>query len=121
MSFGFGVGDFIAVGKLALVVYQELVVISRGAPEEFKLLMNELTTLHMMMDMFESVPTRPESYLHDSGRTRQEVVKNSLDQVSKILKDLDVALGGTELGQYVSKEISARLGSVQMEDGGCKC
>lgn len=45
MSFGFSVGDFIAVGKLALAVYRSC----RDAPESFSNISMEVLSLHAVL------------------------------------------------------------------------
>lgn len=46
MAFGFGVGDFIAAGELTWRLYRDCFLIARGAPQEFRMLVDELKTLH---------------------------------------------------------------------------
>lgn len=45
MSFGFGVGDFLAVGKLAWAVYKSC----RDAPDSFKNISIEVLSLHAVL------------------------------------------------------------------------
>lgn len=45
MSFGFGVGDFLAVGTLCWKLYQNVYKVSRDAPEELRGIRDELGAL----------------------------------------------------------------------------
>jgi hypothetical protein len=45
MSFGFAVGDSIAVGQLAQSLYKDVYLVARGAPEEVRLLVSEVAIL----------------------------------------------------------------------------
>ncbi|KAL7915141.1 hypothetical protein GGI35DRAFT_488936 [Trichoderma velutinum] len=46
MSFGFGIGDFIAVGELCWKLYSQVYKVSRDAPEELRGLNQELGNFH---------------------------------------------------------------------------
>ena len=46
MSFGFGVGDFLTVSKLALDVYTAY----KDAPEDFRNISDEIKSLHIITD-----------------------------------------------------------------------
>lgn len=63
MSFGFGVGDFIAVGQLTLTVYRSC----KGAPGEFQELASELSSLHMILLNLEEDAKSPNSLLNRRG------------------------------------------------------
>lgn len=88
MSFGYAVGDVIAVGKLAWDLYHDCYLVARGAPQEFKLLVEELKTLHAAMKMFEDELKNADSLLARSGEDRRNMVQNMLDQVKAVLLDL---------------------------------
>jgi len=45
MSFGFGIGDFIAVGELALRLHREC----RNAPAQFAAISTEVSSLHLII------------------------------------------------------------------------
>jgi hypothetical protein len=51
MSFGFSVGDFIAVGNLAWQVWKSC----KAAPESFKNISQEILSLHAVLKEFEEV------------------------------------------------------------------
>jgi hypothetical protein len=56
MSFGYGIGDIIAVGNLAWELYYDFFLVARGAPQEFRLLVDELKTLHATMKLLRKSP-----------------------------------------------------------------
>lgn len=88
MSFGYAVGDVIAVGKLAWDLYHDCYLVARSAPQEFKLLVEELKTLHAAMKMFEDELKNADSLLARSGEDRRNMVQNMVDQVKAVLIDL---------------------------------
>jgi hypothetical protein len=53
MSFGFSVGDFIAVGQLAFRLYRDCFMVTKGAPQEFQALTGELSNLHNTLKVLE--------------------------------------------------------------------
>jgi hypothetical protein len=59
MSFGFGVGDFLAVGQLVLTLYNAC----EGAPEEFQALRRDLSSIHIVLSGLESQAKDPNSPL----------------------------------------------------------
>ncbi|KAF8459290.1 hypothetical protein BDZ91DRAFT_700866 [Kalaharituber pfeilii] len=91
MSFGFGVGDFLAVGKLAWTLYREGFLVARGAPREFRLLVDELKTLHTMMLAFAEEVENADSILIRAGEDRQKMVKNILNGIEETLSGLNDA------------------------------
>ena len=91
MSFGFGVGDFIAVGEIAWRLYHEGFLIARGAPQDFRLLVEELRSLHTTMKLFEDEFKDPNSILVLAGEERLGTVKDLLGEVKQVLKGLQDA------------------------------
>lgn len=51
MSFGFSVGDCIAVSSLAHQLYKDIYLVARGAPEELQLLKSEIGTLPLSIQL----------------------------------------------------------------------
>ncbi|KAI5838486.1 hypothetical protein DFP73DRAFT_256218 [Morchella snyderi] len=88
MSFGFGVGDFIVVSKLSWELYRTCVVLARGAPHEFQLLVHEITTLSQALKLLEEESQDPESTLCNSGEDRIRMVKEVVVRVEETLKEL---------------------------------
>jgi hypothetical protein len=89
MSFGISVGDFIAVGQLAWRLYQDCYRIARGAPHEFRLLVDELRMLYTNMKLFEDELNDPNSVLVKAGEERLQMVQGLLENVKQVLKGLD--------------------------------
>lgn len=88
MSFGYAVGDIIAVGELAWKLYHDCYLVARGAPQEFKLLVDELKTLHMSMKMFQEELENNDSILSRSGDDRKKMLQDMVAQVKTILDGL---------------------------------
>lgn len=88
MSFGYGIGDVIAVGELAWKLHHDCYLVARGAPQEFKLLVDELKTLHMSMKMFEEELQNNDSILSRSGNDRKKMIADMVGQVRTILDSL---------------------------------
>ncbi|KAF8422444.1 hypothetical protein EV426DRAFT_670526 [Tirmania nivea] len=80
MSFGFGVGNFIAVSKLALRVYTAY----KSAPDDFRNIFDEINSLHNVVNIaqsqFEGSNPDPEN---------QKKLKEVLQGCKNVLKDLD--------------------------------
>ena len=91
MSLGFGVGDFLTVGSLAWTLYRDCILLARGAPQEFKMLVEELKTLHMMMKSFHDEFLDPDSVLVKAGEDRHRMIKSILDRINGILTALNDA------------------------------
>ncbi|KAH0603574.1 uncharacterized protein H6S33_007896 [Morchella sextelata] len=89
MSFGFGVGDFLAVSQLAWNLYRYCYVVARGAPQEFQLLLQEITTLSQSIKLLELEAQDPNSTLARSGEDRILMVKEMMSRVEVTLKELE--------------------------------
>jgi hypothetical protein len=80
MSFGYSVGDFIAIGTLAWNVYKSC----KGAPESFGNLASEVLSLHAVLKEAEETV-----FAHPLSPTKQERLKAVGDGCYCVLKDLD--------------------------------
>ncbi|KAF8453062.1 hypothetical protein BDZ91DRAFT_686858, partial [Kalaharituber pfeilii] len=89
MSFGIGVGDFLAVGKIAWALYRDCYLIARGAPQEFRLLVDELKTLHATMLVLDEETKDPKSILAQAGENRQQMLKEILKSIEEALNALN--------------------------------
>jgi hypothetical protein len=89
MASGPGVGDVIAVGKLAWDLYHDCFLVARGAPQEFRLLVDELKTLHASMKVFKEEFKDPNSVLSRAGEDRLRMVGQLVEQVNQTLKGLE--------------------------------
>lgn len=88
MSFGFGVGDFVAVTELAWKLYRYCYVVSRGAPQEFQLLLQEITTLSQSIQLLQEEAKDPNSTLVRSGEGRIRMVQEMISRVVVTLEEL---------------------------------
>jgi hypothetical protein len=87
MSFGFSVGDFIAIGQLTWTVYRAC----KGAPGEFQELSRELSTLHTILHELEDEAKSPNSLLNRRGSGRKsefDVLQQNLSIVLKQIEDI---------------------------------
>lgn len=76
MSFGYGIGDFLAISKLALAVYN----VYKDAPDEFKNISDEIKSLHIIIDQHKERELPPE---------QQQKLGELLHGCENVLKDLD--------------------------------
>ena len=80
MSFGFGVGDFIAVSKLALDVYTAY----KDAPDDFRNISDEIKSLHIIIDRSK------DKFQHKSLNSDEQVqLRGILQGCTNVLEDLD--------------------------------
>ena len=93
MSFGFGVGDFLAVSQLAFTLYRQCYLVARGAPQEFQSLVAELTTLSTSLQILQSEVADENSVLVRSGEDRLRMMKEMIDRVEGTLKQLEKFTG----------------------------
>lgn len=63
MPFGFGVGDFIAVGELSWKLYRSVYQVARDAPPEIKSLAQELSNLSTLVRALHEDALQEESAL----------------------------------------------------------
>jgi len=71
MSFGFSVGDFIAVSEKTWTIYRAC----KGAPGEFQELSRELSSLHTILHELEDEARTPASLLNRRGVGRREELR----------------------------------------------
>jgi hypothetical protein len=88
MSFGFAIGDFIAVGQLAWTLYRDCYMVARGAPQEFQLLLKEIQTLSGSINILQEEIEDPNSTLVQAGEDRVRMVNEMISRVSITLKEL---------------------------------
>ncbi|KAI5807718.1 hypothetical protein DFH27DRAFT_331619 [Peziza echinospora] len=103
MSFGFGVGDFLAIGQLSWKLYTQCFLIAKGAPQEFTLLTNELKSLHALMLLFaEEFKDENSPLLRSGDEQRKDMIGQMLENLKDTLSGLNNAfikhrnLGGTD-------------------------
>lgn len=75
MSFGVGIGDFIAVGDLCWKLYSQVYKVSRDAPEELRGLSQELGNFHNTIQLLIEELKDKDSVLSNSGDVRRDTVR----------------------------------------------
>jgi hypothetical protein len=88
MSFGFSVGDFVGTAQLAFNLYKYCYKVARDAPPEFKLLVTELATMHMSIELLAGEAKDPESTLMCGGEDRVRMMHEMLGRVKVTLGQL---------------------------------
>ncbi|TAQ88444.1 hypothetical protein B7494_g3230 [Chlorociboria aeruginascens] len=89
MSFGFSIGDFIAISELASRLYKDIYLVARRAPQELVQLQNEVATLSMSIDLLVAEVQDGNSTLARSGKDRVEIVNSVLRDTNKTLLELE--------------------------------
>jgi hypothetical protein len=89
MSFGFAIGDFVAVGQLAFTLYRDCFMVAKGAPQEFQALKGELSNLHNTLKILEEELKNPKSILVEAGEDRVRMVKEMVSGINVTLKQLE--------------------------------
>ncbi|KAI5807601.1 hypothetical protein DFH27DRAFT_327215 [Peziza echinospora] len=88
MSFGFGVGDFIAISQLTFKLYHQCYLVARGAPQEFQLLVGELNNFQSSLKILEVEVNDPNSILVRSGEDRVRMMQEMIKRVEATLLQL---------------------------------
>lgn len=89
MSFGFGVGDFLAVADLAWKLYRYCYIVAKDAPRDFKLLLQEICTLASSLKLLKDEVDDPESTLRRSGEDRVRMVNDMISRIGMTLEELE--------------------------------
>ncbi|VTT69147.1 unnamed protein product [Fusarium fujikuroi] len=89
MSFGFGVGDFIAVGELCWKIYTRVYKASRDAPEELRALIQELGNLSNTVKLLNEELRDHEEWLKRAGERRLEYICKVMSQANETLQKMD--------------------------------
>lgn len=85
MSFGFGVGDFLAVGNLAWRVYRSC----KDLTEEFQEACREALTIHTVIRELQDEATDPQSPLNSRGALRKQELVQLIKNLERTLRELD--------------------------------
>lgn len=100
MSFGFSVGDFLAVSQLTWTLYRSC----KGAPGEFEELSRELNSLHTILLELEDEARSPTSLLNRRGTARKSELDTLLNNLSSVLRQIeDIAKRYNSLGKDQKK------------------
>jgi hypothetical protein len=110
MSFGFSVGDILAAGSLAWTLYNNCYKVARGAPEEFRLLLGEISNVSNSLRLLNDEIHNPDSVLVRAGQERVQMVNDMVSRVQvtltslqKVAKEYEV-LQSTSKGKHVWKK-----------------
>lgn len=89
ISFGFALGGVIAVAELAWKLYHFCFVVARGAPHEFQLLLQEITSLSQSVQLLQLGAKNPNSTLMSSRPDRIQMVGEIMCRVKETLTTLE--------------------------------
>ncbi|MCJ1391760.1 hypothetical protein MMC18_004625 [Xylographa bjoerkii] len=89
MSFGFSIGDFIAVGTVARELYRNIYLVARGAPEELQSLMTEIGALSQSIDFLVDEIKDPGSILVSAGESRRQTINDLMQAIKLSLDDME--------------------------------
>jgi hypothetical protein len=90
MSFGFSVGDFIAVAGLAERLYREVYLVARGGPSEISELCKELSSMSSALGVLKLEVQDPNSVLVQGGPARKTAITDMLGNVKGVPEQLEV-------------------------------
>ncbi|PNP86445.1 hypothetical protein FNYG_00147 [Fusarium nygamai] len=114
MSFGFGVGDFIAVGELCWKIYTRVYKVSRDAPEELRTLIQELGNLSNTVNLLNEEVRDQEEWIKRAGERRLEYTCKVMSQAKETLEKMDrLADKYAELDPGVNSQGSKRSLRIQ--------
>ncbi|KAF7507694.1 hypothetical protein GJ744_010247 [Endocarpon pusillum] len=85
MSFGFAIGDFVALARLAWGLYKQC----KGASAEFAAVCHEVLSIHTALRELEDEPQNEDSILNRAGKGRQKELNNILQSCTEVLRQLE--------------------------------
>ena len=89
MSFGFAIGDVIQVATLAWNLYRDCYKVAREAPQDFQLLVSEMSTMSNSLVMLREEIKDPDSTLSQSGEERVQLVNDMVHNIFQTLLSLE--------------------------------
>lgn len=89
MSFGFSIGDFIAVGELCWKLYRDVYAVSKNAPAEVQLLHKELSDVSNVIKALIEDVQQPDSGIAQAGPDRVELTITIMGRTKDILVELE--------------------------------
>ena len=89
MSFGFDVGNFADAAHLAYRIYRDCYKVARGAPQEFQLLVSEVSTLSNSLKILQEDVKDPESSLVQAGDDRVKLVNDMVGNIKVTLNKME--------------------------------
>jgi hypothetical protein len=84
MSFGFSVGDFVAVGQLTIQLWRAF----KDAPQEFAEITRELCSINIVITDLSDQAASPTSLLNRRGKNRKEEILTLSKNLQSILEEL---------------------------------
>ncbi|RYP61794.1 hypothetical protein DL770_009719 [Monosporascus sp. CRB-9-2] len=99
MSYGFGVGDFVAVGDLCWKLYRNVVQVARDAPKEIRSLQQDLSNLSNVIKALQEDATKPGSAIAQASPDRVRLGRDLLARTEEALCRLEKLAGKYELLQ----------------------
>jgi hypothetical protein len=87
VSFGYGGGDFLALGQLAFNLWHKCYKVGRNAPKELKELTKELSTLKNTSKSLRLESERDDSILRQCGQQRVDLVSELIIKVRQTLEE----------------------------------
>jgi hypothetical protein len=88
MSFGFAIGDFIAVANLAWQLHENCYKVIKDCPHEFKELVRDLSTVYGVMKRIEEDYNSQGSAIKAKGEQREELLHSMLKNTQVSLEKL---------------------------------
>ena len=92
MSFGFGIGDFLATGELCWKIYREVYEVARDAPAEVKSLHKELSDMSNVIKALIEDVNNPDSSIAQAGPDRVQLTNDIMKRTKDILDSLELLL-----------------------------
>ncbi|KAI9886489.1 MAG: hypothetical protein M1823_001739 [Watsoniomyces obsoletus] len=86
---GPGVGDVLAVTKLAWDLYHNCYLVAREAPDEFRQMVNELASLQGVLRTLRDDVSSDQSFLEKLGDHRRETLERCLNACQETLRKLE--------------------------------
>ena len=85
MSFGFAIGDFVALGRLAWGLYKQC----KEASAEFAEVCHEVLSIHTALRELEDEAQNEDSILNRAGKGRQKELNNIIQYCTEVLQQLE--------------------------------
>ncbi|KAG8531404.1 uncharacterized protein KY384_003033 [Bacidia gigantensis] len=89
MSINWGVTDILAIAKLSWDLYHGCYLVARGAPDEFRMLVNELCSLQGVLRSLRDDISSDKSYLDRLDENRKETLEKCLQSCVMTLQKLE--------------------------------
>ena len=89
MAFNWGVGDILAIAKMSWDLYHGCYVVARGAPDDYRQMVNELASLQGVLRTLRDDTSSDSGYLQRLDENRKEMLGRCLQSSSDTLKGLE--------------------------------